>query len=150
MIFDNSRYLSHLIKKVYLVLLIALLMMSLLSLFFAKKWHDSRKMDNVYVVGPDQTFVACRTDGSLARGEYEIMAFTKMFLDKAFAHNEYTWEENLAEVTDWMDKESARLFLSKMDENIEALYKERNAISTVALKEMEVNTKSQPYEVLLY
>ena len=37
-----------------------------------------------------------------------------------------------------------------MDESIEALYKERNAISTVSLKEIEVNTTTHPYEVLLY
>ena len=49
-----------------------------------------------------------------------------------------------------MDQESARFFLSKMDESIEALYKERNAISTVQLSGIEVNTTTQPYEVLLY
>ena len=86
----------------------------------------------------------------MARNSYEIRAFAQVFLQKAFAHNEYSWEENLTEVTDWMDKESAHLFLSKMDESIEALYKERNAISTVALKAIEVNVDTQPYEVLLY
>ena len=150
MIFDNARYLSLLIKRVYKTLLFALLLMSFLVLFFAKKWHDAIKIDNVYLIAPDQTLTANRTDGSLVRSEYEIMAFAKMFLEKAFAHNEYSWEENLAEVSDLMDKESAYLFLSKMDENIEALYKERNAISTVTLKEIEVNTETQPYEVLLY
>ena len=132
------------------MLILALLMMTLLALFFAKKWYDASKLDNVYLISPDQTLVASRTDGSLARSQYEIMAFSKMFLEKAFAHNEYSWEENLAEVADLMDKESAHLFLSKMDESIEALYKERNAISTVTLKEIEVNTETQPYEVLLY
>ena len=132
------------------MLLVALLLLSFLVLFFAKKWYEASKLDNVYILAPDHTLAAKRTDGSLARSQYEIMAFAKMFLEKAFAHNEYSWEENLAEVSDLMDKESAHLFLAKMDENIEALYKERNAISTVTLKDIEINTETQPYEVLLY
>ena len=49
-----------------------------------------------------------------------------------------------------MDQASAKFFLAKMNESIEALYKERNAISTVQLKEIEIETQTQPYEVLLY
>ena len=150
MIFENTRYLSLLIKRVYLILLCALLTLSCLAVFFAKKWYDASKLDNVYILSSDNTLTAIRTDGSMARSSYEIMAFSKVFLEKAFAHNEYAWEENLTEVTDLMDKESAHLFLSKMDETIETLYKERNAISTVSLKEIEVDVDTQPYEVLLY
>jgi hypothetical protein len=127
-----------------------LLTLSFLAVFFAKKWYDASKLDNVYILSSDNTLTANRTDGSMARSSYEIMAFSKVFLEKAFAHNEYSWEENLTEATDLMDKESAHLFLSKMDETIETLYKERNAISTVSLKEIEVDVDTQPYEVLLY
>jgi hypothetical protein len=133
-----------------MALLCAFLIIACLAIFFAKKWHDASKLDNVYILSSDNTLTAIRTDGSMARSSYEIMAFAKVFLEKAFAHSEYSWEENLTEVTDFMDKESARLFLSKMDETIEALYKERNAISTVSLKEIEVDVDTQPYEVLLY
>ena len=150
MIFDNASYLSLLIKRVYMALLGALLILACLAVFFAKKWYDASKLDNVYILASENTLTASRTDGSMARNSYEIRAFAQVFLQKAFAHNEYSWEENLTEVTDWMDKESAHLFLSKMDESIEALYKERNAISTVALKAIEVNVDTQPYEVLLY
>ena len=150
MIFENARYLSLLIKRVYWTLLMALLLTASLAVFFGMKWYESSKLDNVYLLSSEHTLVAERTDGSFHRGNYELMAFAKVFLEKAFAHNEYTWEQNMTEVTDLMDKESARLFLSKMDESIEALYKERNAISTVTLNEVEVNTATQPYEVLLY
>lgn len=150
MIFENTRYLSVLIKSAYRALLIALLITASLSIFFAKKWYDASKLDNVYILSPDHTLVAHRTDGSMARSSYEIMAFAKVFLEKAFAHHEYCWEENITEATDFMDKESASLFVSKMDESIEALYKERNAISTVSLKDIEVNTATHPHEVLLY
>lgn len=43
--------------------------------------------------------VAEKTDGSLTHSEYEIRAFATLFLEKAFAHNEYNWEENLTQVT---------------------------------------------------
>jgi len=150
MIFENTRYLSLLIKRVYQTLLVALLIAVCLAVFFAKKWHDASKLDNVYILSSDNTLIASRTDGSMARSSYEIMAFAKVFLEKSFAHNEYSWEDNLTEVTDLMDKESASLFLSKMDDSIQALYKEQNAISTVSLKDIEVNVNTQPYEVLLY
>lgn len=150
MIFENARYLSLLIKRVYWTLLVALLLTASLAVFFGMKWYEASKLDNVYLLSSEHTLAAERTDGSFHRSNYELMAFAKVFLEKAFAHNEYTWEQNMTEVTDLMDKESARLFLSKMDESIEALYKERNAISTVMLNEVEVNTATQPYEVLLY
>ena len=150
MIFENSRYLSLLIKRSYGALLAALLITASLAVFFGKKWYDASKLDNVYVLSSDNTFLAQRVDGSMARSSYEIIAFAKVFLEKAFAHNEYSFESNLSEVTELMDQESARFFLSKMDESIEALYKERNAISTVSLKDIEVNTTTHPYEVLLY
>ena len=150
MIFENSRYLSLLIKRSYGALLAALLITASLAVFFSKKWYDASKLDNVYILSSDNTFLAQRVDGSMARSSYEIIAFSKVFLEKAFAHNEYSFESNLAEVTGLMDQESARFFLSKMDESIEALYKERNAISTVQLSGIEVNTTTQPYEVLLY
>ena len=62
---------------------------------------------------------------------------------KSWRLPKFSWRKHL-------DKASASLFLSKMDESIEALYKERNAISTVCLKDIEVNTATHPYEVLLY
>ena len=43
-----------------------------------------------------------------------------------------------------MDQASAKFFLAKMKDSIEALYKERNAISTVQLKEIEIETPTQP------
>ena len=150
MIFDNARYLSILIKRVYFVLLLTIAAVLILAGFFATKWYQASKLDNVYVVFPDNTFVAHRTAGSLLRSDYEIEAFAKLFLEKAFAHHEYSWEENLTAITDWMDKESARLFLSKMDDTIESFYKERNAISTVSLQEIDINKAVYPHEVLLY
>lgn len=150
MFFDNTRYLSQWIRQLYSALLITLTTTTCLAVFFAYKWFQASNLDNVYLLAPDQTIMAHRTDGTLARSQYEIRAFAHLFLEKAFAHNEYVWEENLEQVADLMDQESAQLFLSKMDSSIESLYKERNAISTVHLKEIEINNTQQPYEVLLY
>ena len=150
MFLSHARYLSLLMRRLYGVLLLVLFLNTTLALFFAFQWYKASNLDNVYLLAPDQTLVAEKTDGSLARSEYEIRAFATLFLEKAFAHNEYNWEENLTQVTDWMDHASAKLFLSKMDENIEALYKERNAISTVKLEEIELGTGTRPFELLLY
>ena len=133
MFIDHSRYLSLLMKRLYGALLLAFLMTTASSIFFAWQWYKASSLDNVYLLSPDQTLVANRVDGSLARSEHEIRAFAMLFLEKAFAHNEYTYDQNLAEVTSWMDRPSAKLYLSKMNEPIESLYKERNAISTVHL-----------------
>jgi hypothetical protein len=150
MIFENTRYLSVLLKRVYLMLFGVIVLLLVLTGFFAKKWYDASKLDNVYVVFPDATFVGQRSDATMVRSEYELVAFTKMLLEKAFAHNEYSLEANLQEVTEFMAKESARILLSKMDDTVEALYKERNAISTVSLQEIEINKETHPHEVLVY
>ena len=84
MIFDNARYLSILIKRVYFVLLLTIAAVLILAGFFATKWYQASKLDNVYVVFPDNTFVAHRTAGSLLRSDYEIEAFAKLFLDMTY------------------------------------------------------------------
>lgn len=37
-----------------------------------------------------------------------------------------------------------------MDETVQSLYKERNAISSVTIEEIEVNKRQHPHEVLIY
>ena len=150
MIFDNTRYFSMLLKSFFAALIIIILSLLLLSITFAKKWYDAIKADNVYVVFPDQTYVAEKKEGTLVRDEYEIIAFTKLILEKSFEHSEYSLEENLKEASSHMNKESAKMLLSKMDATIESLYKERNAISIIALEEIEINKKTYPHEVIVY
>ena len=150
MIFDNARYLSALIKRVYMALIFVIVALLGFAGFFAKKWYDASKLENVYVVFPDKTFAGTRADESLVRSEYEIIAFARMVLEKALAHNEYSLEENLKEVSELMDKESVNNLLSKVNEEIESLYKDGNAVSKVVLEEIEVNKETHPHEVLLY
>jgi hypothetical protein len=150
MLFNNIQYFSLQAKRLYLALLGALGVQQLLIGFLTKKCYDFSRMEAVYVVFPDQTFAASRPESSLVRSEYELEAFAKLFLEKALAHHEYSWEENVKQAAGWMDKESARLFLSKMDETVKSLYKERNAVSTVSLKRIEIDKKRHPHEVVIY
>ena len=71
MIFDNARYLSLLIKKVYWLLILTLIIVSCLAVFFAKKWYQAPKLDNVYILSSDNTLLAARSDGSMARPSVE-------------------------------------------------------------------------------
>lgn len=114
MILDQSKYLSLLIKRVYLTLLsiIALLLLSLG--FLVKKLFEVTKADPVYVVFPDQTFAASRSEASLARSEYELVAFASLFLEKALAHHEYSWEENMQLLSGWTLKVPAYFCLKWM------------------------------------
>lgn len=150
MIFDNTRYLSALIKRVYMALIFVIVALLGFAGFFAFQWHQASQLENVYVVFPDKTFAGTRADQTLVRSEYEIIAFARMVLEKALAHNEYSLEENLKEVSELMDKESVNNLLSKINEQIESLYKDQNAVSTVVLEEIEVNKETHPHEVLLY
>jgi hypothetical protein len=150
MLFNNTQYFSLLLKRLFLSLLGVIGMLLFLIGFLTKKCYDFGKMESVYVVFPDQTFAASRPEHTLVRSKYELMAFAKLFLEKALAHHEYSWEENIKQVTGWMNQESAKLFLSKMDETIKSLYKERNAVSTVTFGETTVKENRHPHEVVMY
>jgi hypothetical protein len=119
-------------------------------IFLAVRLYQLHTLENVYMVAPDQTLVARRADETISRSEYEIIAFTRLFLEKAFANNRYSLEENIKEVAEWMDKKSAYTLLSEMtDERIEALYKEGNAISTVSLEDIVVEKERNPHLVMV-
>jgi hypothetical protein len=107
-------------------------------------------MEAGYVVFPDQTFAANRPESSLVRSEYELEAFAKLFLEKALAHHGHSWQENVKQATGWMDKESAKFFLSKMDEPVKSLYEEKNAVSTVKPEEVKIDKTRYPHEVAIY
>jgi hypothetical protein len=147
---DNNRYFDRIIRRVNLVHLVVIIVLLLCIIFLTAKIYKLNTLENVYVLSPDQTLVAHRADETLVRSEYEVIAFSKLFLDKAFANNRYSFEENLKEAAEWMDQKSAHILLAEMtDENIEALYKEGNAISTVSLEEIVVNREKNPYIVIV-
>lgn len=150
MLFDHYRYLSIVLKRLHVLLTIIIVLLLGSNAFFAKGWYQATNLDKVYVAFPDKTFLARRADESLVRSKYEILSFAKLFVEKAFEHTEYSWREHLKEATNWMDTESARLFVFKMDESIEPLYRETNAISTVTIDEVKVNKHLYPHEVLIY
>ncbi|MHB9148001.1 MAG: hypothetical protein ACYC2U_06375 [Candidatus Amoebophilus sp.] len=150
MLFDHYRYLSIVLKRLHVLLTLIIVLLLGSNIFFAKGWYQATNLDKVYVAFPDKTFLARRADESLVRSKYEILSFAKLFVEKAFEHTEYSWQEHLREATNWMDTESARLFVFKVSEAIEDLYKGANATSTVTIDEVKINKHLYPHEVLIY
>jgi hypothetical protein len=150
MLFDHYRYLSIVLKRVHVLLTLIIVLLIGSNAFFAKGWYQATNLDKVYVAFPDKTFLARRADESLTRSKYEMLSFAKLFIEKAFEHTEYSWQEHLREATNWMDTESARLFVSKVSEAIEDLYKDASATSTVTIDEVKINKHLYPHEVLIY
>ncbi|XWN35399.1 MAG: hypothetical protein ROO73_01240 [Roseivirga sp.] len=150
MLFEQQRYLSSMIRRLFLALMATSALLALSNLFFAFLWVRASSLEHIFLVDHEHTLSAHRATTPFKHSHLEINAFALMFLDKAFALNEYTWEHHRQEAASFMDLMSAQLFRSKMDPSIEALYKEHNAISTVTLQHIEINTDQEPYEVLLY
>lgn len=147
---DNNRYFDSIIRRANLIHLGVIAVLTICIIFLSAKIYKLNTLENVYVLAPDQTVVARRADETLARSEYEIIAFSRLFLEKVFANNRYSFEESLKDIAEWMDKKSAHLLLAEMtDERIEALYKDGNAVSTVSLEEIMVERETNPYKVIL-
>ncbi|XWN34654.1 MAG: hypothetical protein ROO73_05990 [Roseivirga sp.] len=149
-LFNQQYFFTSLIRQVYLALIATIALLSFSNLFFALQWRRACSIENIFLVAHDQTLQAHKAPAPFLHSHLEINTFAQMLLSKAFALNEYTWDQHLSEVTSFMDQASAQCFRAKMDPDIEALYKEHNAISTVELQHIEINTEQQPYEVLLY
>lgn len=147
---DNDRYFDIVIKRAHLVHLGVIVALVLCVITLVVKVYKLNTLENVYVLSADQTLVARRSDETLARSEYEIIAFSRLFLEKTFANNRYSFEENIKSAAEWMDPKSAHTLLTEMtDENIEGLYKEGNAISTVSLEDIIVNMDKNPIAVIV-
>jgi hypothetical protein len=146
MIFDNTKYLFSLLRRVYMLLFAIIVALLFFAGFFAKKWVDGTK--TIYILGPDQTLVAFKGEETLQRKGHEIKLFTKVFLEKAFAHNKYSFEENLKEAFAWLDPLSQEELYSRLGPGIKDFYSKENAVSTVSLKNLEINQNDYPYEVV--
>lgn len=147
---DNDRYFDIIIRRANLVHLGVIVALVLCVITLVLKVYKLNTLENVYVLSPDQTLVARRSEDTLARSEYEIIAFSRLFLEKTFANNRYSLEENIKSATEWMDPKSAHILLTEMtDENIEGLYKEGNAISTVSLEDIIVNMDKNPIAIIV-
>ena len=147
---DNNRYFDVIIRRTNLIHLGIIVVLIACISFLSAKVYKLNTLENIYVLSADQTLVARRADETLARSEYEVIAFTRLFLEKTFANNRYSFEESLKAIAEWMDAKSAHTLLAELtDESIEALYKEGNAISTVSLEDIVVNSENNPYIVLV-
>jgi hypothetical protein len=145
MIFDNSRYLMILLKRVYIFLIGLILFFASLTLFFASKWYSATK--KVYIIDSNLTFVARQQNMTPDMRKSEVEAFTKALLEKAFAHDQYSIESNLEEAMGWMDINSARIIDSLFPEEEKRRYYDQNAISKVSIEKVEVEEDGLDWEV---
>ncbi|MCP3660339.1 MAG: hypothetical protein GY830_08555 [Bacteroidetes bacterium] len=152
--FDNYNWFNFLLKRLYLYLISfsigITIILSFLVIYLGLKIVRLSKQDNVYVIcGNDIKEAVKRKAPTLWRDKNEIMIFSRFLLERIFSNHEYSLEENLEEIIHYMDEKSAKLLISKLNEDIRLLYKVHNGISTVKIKELEMSLEKSPIEVYL-
>lgn len=145
----NASKLARVLGALSRVLWIITLTLSALILFLAYQWHQAASHETTYFVTPQATYPAHRS--AQTTNLIEIKNFTHTFLDHAFAHSEFTYKQKLNEALEVMDRKSGLYLKSKFNqEDIFALYKHYNGVSTLALEDLQINMKRYPYEVAAY
>ncbi len=147
----NAYGLSRVIRSLQRLLIGVTGVLTLLAWFFAYQWYQAAKGDITYLVMPEATQAAYKRPVSITRDAFELENFTVHFLQNAFAHNEFTYKDNLNKALQVMDRKSGLYLKSKFkEEEIEEVYKAYNGVSVVAVERIEVNTAVYPYEVAAY
>ena len=145
----NASKLSSVLQRLRRLLWGLCLLLGGLLLFFAYQWQQALKSNLTYFVTPEATYPAHRRPHTT--DELEIKNFTRLFLQHAFAHNEFTYKDNLNQALLLMDRKSGLYLKSKFSEEaIYELYQHYNGVSTLAIKEVQVNLDRYPYEVAAY
>lgn len=134
-----------LLKKVYLFLIAGNIFFICLSLFFASKWYSATK--KVYIISQDQTIVASREHMTPHLRKSEVQAFVKVFLEKAFAHDQHSLENDLEEVMEWADLQSGKKLYTLFPEDEKLKYYDQNAISKVQIEQIEIEEDGLEWEV---
>ena len=147
--FDNYNWFNYLLKRLYLYLIsfsISItIILSSLVIYLSLKVIKLSKQDNVYIVHESNTSEAVKRKApTLWRDKNEIIIFSRFLLERIFSNHEYSLEENLEEIIHYMDEKSAKLLISKLNEDIRLLYKVHNGISTVEIKEIEMSLEKSP------
>jgi hypothetical protein len=147
----NAHQLSKVIRSLQRLLIGLATLLTLLAGFFAYKWYEAASSDVTYLITAEATQIAYKRPASITRDPFELENFTVHFLQNAFAHNEFTYKENLNKALQVMDRKSGLYLKSKFkEEEIEEVYKAYNGISLVEVERIEVNTAVYPYEVAAY
>ena len=145
----NAHQLSGVLRRLRRLLWGLCLLLSILTLFFAYQWQRALKSSLTYFVTPEGTYPAHRRTHTTDK--LEIQNFTRLFLSHAFAHNEFTYKDNLNQALLLMDRKSGLYLKSKFSEEaIYELYQHYNGVSTLSVDKIEVNLERYPYEVAAY
>ncbi len=145
----NASKLAGVMRRLRRLLWGLCLMLGTMMLFFAYQWQRALKSKLTYFVTPEATYPAHRRTHNT--DELEIRNFTRFFLQHAFAHNEFTYKDNLNHALLVMDRKSGLYLKSKFgEEAIYELYQHYNGVSTMEIKEVQVNLERYPYEVAAY
>ena len=146
----NTRKLTTLIRSLQIAFLATTATLLLGLCGFAYAWRKALHSDVAYFVSPQGTQVAYKRSGQ-QRDRLEIEHFVRSFLDRAFAHSEFTYKANLNAALACMDRASGLYLKSKFTQDaIEEVYVLQNGISTVSLDRLELNCEDHPYEVAAY
>jgi len=145
----NASKLAGVLQRLRRLLWGLCLLLSLLTLFFAYRWQQALTSNLTYFVTPEGTYPAHRRTHTT--DELEIQNFTRLFLRHAFAHNEFTYRDNLNQALLLMDRKSGLYLKSKFSEEaIDELYRHYNGVSTLSVDKIAVNMDRYPYEVAAY
>lgn len=136
-----------LLRRVYLFLIALIAFFLSLTLFFASKWYSATK--KIYIIDPSQTIVASMENMTPELRKTEVQAFTKVLLEKSFAHDQYSLEKDLEEVMGWMDYNSAKVIFELLPEEEKLRYHKENAISKVSIEKIEVDQDGRDWEVVV-
>ena len=129
------------------------LSLSLLVVWLLAAWQKALYSEITYFVTPVGTHAAFR-EPPRQHGvphAFEIENFTALFLENAFAHNEYTYEEHLGRALAVMDTPSGQYLQSKFhEEDILAVFAQYNGLSQVELERVEIAAHAYPFLVTAY
>ena len=134
--------LTQVIKTLQRALLLSTALLTTLVLWLAYQWHQALHSELTYFVSPQGTYASQRrpTPRAIYREAFELENFTEQFLQHAFAHNEFTYQEHLEKALQVMDSKSGLFLQSKFhDEDIFAVYTQYNGLSTLELEHIELD-----------
>ena len=149
--FNTDRLMKYVKAQQYVfVSVLALCIAS--NIYFAYQWQRAAFREVTYFVTPDATYpaFASRKSALKSRHKWEVENFAQELIVRMLHHSGDTYDEDVEHALHMMDKESGyRLLKQFIEDDLEALYKQHNGVSTITVKEVIVDMSRAPFEVLI-
>ena len=149
--FNTDRLMRYVKKQQYLfVSILALLLGS--NIYFAYQWQRATFREVTYFVTPDATYPAFASGErqSKSRHKWELENFAQELIVRMLDHSGDTYDNDLHHALGMMDKVSGYKLLKQfIQDDLEALYKQHNAVSRITIKEVTVDMSRAPFEILI-